>query len=675
VVAASLAIPQDPADASDTATRWDRLSESSACGEPFTRTPVASKRGGLSDSEAILGPFGTYFGRSVSEVRSKLVSWTVPGSGGMRVQVHQSMLPSLRRVTETLRAHARQGRIYEVTSAHAFTPRTIGGRYHVSRHAMGLAIDLNPARNPYRSDDVLITDMPAWFVDAWREAGFCWGGDWRGSKDPMHFSWMGPGVTPQDDIMTPIPPRTTKTAFEGPVDSHPTPFGPVSSRYTFNVADASSNGAPDVAGIRSHGPDAVIDIALGAAGYGECSIGRWHLPGLSVDPEQRLVMADVDGDSGQDLIVLSISGDSVEAWIATRRERFEDATTVKTGAAADSVAFAAADLDGDHLADLWEATADGKLRIWGGPTFTELLDDSELPGGAPKLLAAGDRDGGDTPELFALYPDGDRSRIAVLTYSGSWSQDDSIGVDGSIDAIAGIGAVDYDGDGRSDAQVFTSDGDLEVFIGNSSTGIPPARWFIYPERDCDDPVLLEFSGTFMDDEASIFESEIESIAAAGVTKGCNPPFNDRFCPEEPVTREQMAAFIVRALHLTDETHPGFTDVPPDSTFSNDIAKLAAAGITKGCNPPKNDEFCGRDQVTREQMAAFIVRAVHLTDDDHPGFTDVPPNSTFANDIARLAAAGITKGCNPPENDEFCPAEEITRGQMAAFLDRAGLGEG
>ncbi len=212
VLGAILPIPQ-PAGASETATRWDRVSESSACGEPFTRTPVVSRKGPLGDSEAILGPFGTYFGRSISEVKSKLVSWTIPGSDGLRVRVHQRMLPSLLRVTDGLRAEAGRGRVYEVTSAHAFTPRSIGGRYHVSRHAMGTAIDLNPAQNPYRSDDVLVTNMPGWFVDVWREAGFCWGGDWRGSKDPMHFSWMGPGQrhkkTPwHRSLPAPLRPRT-----------------------------------------------------------------------------------------------------------------------------------------------------------------------------------------------------------------------------------------------------------------------------------------------------------------------------------------------------------------------------------------------------------------------------------------------------------------------------------
>jgi hypothetical protein len=177
----------------------------------------------------------------------------------------------------------------------------------------------------------------------------------------------------------------------------------------------------------------------------------------------------------------------------------------------------------------------------------------------------------------------------------------------------------------------------------------------------------------MDDEDNIFEQNIESIAASGVTRGCNPPFNDRFCPGSDVTREQMAAFLVRALDLSEVSHPGFTDVPASSTFAGDIAKLATAGITRGCNPPANDRFCPKSPVSREQMAAFLVRGLGLTVRDHPGFRDVASASTFASDIAQLATAGVTKGCNPPANDLFCPTDAVTREQMAAFLDRAGLG--
>jgi hypothetical protein len=70
------------------------------------------------------------------------------------------------------------------------------------------------------------------------------------------------------------------------------------------------------------------------------------------------------------------------------------------------------------------------------------------------------------------------------------------------------------------------------------------------------------------------------------------------------------------------------------------------------------------------MAAFLVRALALTDDGGGNtFTD-DNGSIFENDIAKLATAGITQGCNPPDNTMFCPNDFVTRGQMAAFIHRA-----
>ena len=47
------------------------------------------------------------------------------------------------------------------------------------------------------------------------------------------------------------------------------------------------------------------------------------------------------------------------------------------------------------------------------------------------------------------------------------------------------------------------------------------------------------------------------------------------------------------------------DVADDNVFKADIQWLADAGVTKGCNPPANTEFCPEDNVTREQMSAFM----------------------------------------------------------------------
>jgi hypothetical protein len=71
------------------------------------------------------------------------------------------------------------------------------------------------------------------------------------------------------------------------------------------------------------------------------------------------------------------------------------------------------------------------------------------------------------------------------------------------------------------------------------------------------------------------------------------------------------------------------------------------------------------------MAAFLKRALDLAAAGDQGLTDIA-ESVFVGDINALYASGITRGCNPPANNRFCPDDPITRGQMAAFLRRALL---
>ena len=167
---------------------------------------------------------------------------------------------------------------------------------------------------------------------------------------------------------------------------------------------------------------------------------------------------------------------------------------------------------------------------------------------------------------------------------------------------------------------------------------------------------------------NVFHHNIESIAAVGITKGCNPPANTKYCPRNYVTRGQMAAFLNRALKLPAATKNYFVD-DNDSIFQGDINRLAEAGITKGCNPPTNTRYCPDSYVTRGQMAAFLVRALKLPAATKNYFVD-DVGSVFEGDINRLAKSGITKGCNPPANTMYCPGSNVTRGQMAAFLVRA-----
>lgn len=178
------------------------------------------------------------------------------------------------------------------------------------------------------------------------------------------------------------------------------------------------------------------------------------------------------------------------------------------------------------------------------------------------------------------------------------------------------------------------------------------------------------ASSFSDDDGNVHEGNIEAIAAAGITRGCNPPVNDLYCPADRVTRGQMAAFLVRALGYTDDGGGDkFTD-DNESVFEGDIDRLATAGVTYGCNPPANTEFCPDSYVTRGQMAAFLVRAMGYGDDGGGDRFIDDNESVFEGDIERLATAGVTLGCNPPTNDRFCPDDPVLRDQMASFLARA-----
>jgi endonuclease G len=168
-----------------------------------------------------------------------------------------------------------------------------------------------------------------------------------------------------------------------------------------------------------------------------------------------------------------------------------------------------------------------------------------------------------------------------------------------------------------------------------------------------------------------FYNEIGKLAARGVTLGCG---NGNFCPDAIVTRDQMAAFIMRARGEFNPPTPGsqrFTDVPPNHPFYAFIDRMAELQITLGCG---GGNYCPSNEVLREQMAAFMIRALHEPGylPPTPGsqrFNDVPPNHPFYAHIEEMATRGITLGCssNPPL---YCPSNTVTRAQMAAFLVRA-----
>lgn len=172
------------------------------------------------------------------------------------------------------------------------------------------------------------------------------------------------------------------------------------------------------------------------------------------------------------------------------------------------------------------------------------------------------------------------------------------------------------------------------------------------------------SGRFGDDDGSVHEADIETLFATGITVGCSvdPP---RYCPDDPITRGQIAAFIFRALSPPRVTEDYFTD-DEGSVFEDQINAVTAVGIGFGCG---GSEFCPDRPLLRAEMAELLVRAFGFASTDVDFFTDDAGNP-FEPSINRLKAAEITKGCSVEDPALFCPDRPLTRAEMATFFVRA-----
>lgn len=180
------------------------------------------------------------------------------------------------------------------------------------------------------------------------------------------------------------------------------------------------------------------------------------------------------------------------------------------------------------------------------------------------------------------------------------------------------------------------------------------------------PLAAESQESFDDIADNPHAAAIEYLKVHEVTMGCNPPNNHRFCPDRSLTRGEMAVFLSKAFDLPASEDDHFGD--DEGIFESAIDSVAAADITRGCNPPDNDRFCPHDRVTRGEMAAFLTRALGLS----PGedrFSD-DERSVFEADIDAVSRVGISLGCNPPTNDAFCPDRSVTRAEMATFVMRS-----
>ncbi|MCP4655081.1 MAG: hypothetical protein GY856_06635 [bacterium] len=159
---------------------------------------------------------------------------------------------------------------------------------------------------------------------------------------------------------------------------------------------------------------------------------------------------------------------------------------------------------------------------------------------------------------------------------------------------------------------------------------------------------------------------IHGLAGAGVTNGCGA---GNFCPDLDINRAQMAVWLLRAKYGADYDPPNatgliFNDVGSEDFAADFIEDLFNRGIVVGCG---SGNYCPNNPVTRAQMAVFLLATLE-GDDLVVGacqgdiFGDVT-GGPFCWFIEELYRRGITAGC---AGGNYCPNDPVTRAQMAIF---------
>ena len=266
-------------------------------------------------------------------------------------------------------------------------------------------------------------------------------------------------------------------------------------------------------------------------------------------------------------------------------------------------------------------------------------------------------------------------------------------VSSTAEKLAHLHLAYWDSAGVEDARAYQLSTQIPVRINDVdhvATASPrsPSAAFVSTNCDGDPPPPTTTTTTttalpphpFADVDLDSFAyDDITLLYELAITQGTG---ETNYSPDDPVDREQMAAFLARIWRLLapdtpvpEGEHP-FDDVDPSSFAYDDIHLIFELGITTGTG---QTTYSPADEVSREQMAAFLNRLHELLDppvaasapepESEPPpypFADVTTDSFAFDDIARIHDLGITTGTS---GSTYSPADVVDREQMAAFLAR------
>ncbi len=285
--------------------------------------------------------------------------------------------------------------------------------------------------------------------------------------------------------------------------------------------------------------------------------------------------------------------------------------------------------------------------------------------------------GAGTSNANGVLEPGEQVRVSPVWHNGSAAAIAATGTASALagpagatisllDTAAGYGTIAAGGDGTCSADSYglgvsdpparpAAHWDL-TFVENLSTG-GSKTWTVHVGRSFADVPPEHWAYRF-----------VETIYHEGVTSGCGAA---AYCPEQPLSRAQMAVLLLMAEHGPSYIPPAstgsvFTDVPVDHWAGDFIEALAAEGITAGCG---GGRYCPDNPITRAEMAVFLLVAEHGPGWVPPAptgtvFSDVPASHWAGAYIEVLASEGITGGCGA---GAYCPDGAVTRAEMAVFL--------
>ena len=301
-----------------------------------------------------------------------------------------------------------------------------------------------------------------------------------------------------------------------------------------------------------------------------------------------------------------------------------------------------------------QVTTDGA----GNATFNEVLSIA-VPAGSPVTSTATDP-GGNTSEFTPRFvisstPGSGNPIAAAITLKGLSFES------GATVTVGGLPATNI---AVPDAHTLTMD------TPHLPAGTVNAITVSNPNGGTSGTLPNGFIADFTDVPGNNqFYLYVTRLVAGGITAGIG---GSLYGVNQGTLRQQMAVFLLKSKYGVCYTPPPctgvFPDVPCSSNFATWIEALAAEGVTSGCG---GGNYCPTNVVTRQQMAVFLLKAKHGSSFVPPPceghFADVPCPSQYADWIEQLQAENITGGCG---GQNFCPLNNVTRGQMAAFLVNA-----